>query len=453
MAITFWDLLLSPIYLIVIFIIASSYQKKKIQRNPFYKYYTTGLLVKITGGVALCLVYVFYYGGGDTINYYESSKALLNMAFKDLKVFTSIMLGDNSTENLYFFDDKTGYPVYWKKEGSFFFSRLGVFFCALGCKSIVPMTILLAWACYTGMWKLYLLFCEHFPKISDRLAIAILFIPSVVFWGSGLLKDTVTMSAVGWYAYSFHRFFIKKERISVHFFSFLLSNYLIISIKPYIAFALLPGSLIWLSNEMTSRIQNKLIKHVATPFFISVGILLGYLVLNQLGDSLGLYAVDTVFERAVVVQSDLKKEYYGGNTFDIGDFDASFTSMLSKSHLAIAAALFRPYLWDVRNPVMLISALENTYILFLTLFLLLKLKIFSFFSLIGKNPLLLFSITFSLFFAFSVGITTPNFGSLVRLRIPCIPFYVASLFVLRYLYEQRREQAKINSGKATYATR
>jgi hypothetical protein len=111
--------------------------------------------------------------------------------------------------------------------------------------------------------------------------------------------------------------------------------------------------------------------------------------------------------------------------------------MLGKAHLAIAATLFRPYLWDARNPVMLISALENTYILLLTIFLLVRLKFFGFFSLIGENPLLLFAVLFALFFAFSVGIATSNFGSLVRLKIPCIPFYVSSLFVLKYLYEQK----------------
>jgi hypothetical protein len=152
----------------------------------------------------------------------------------------------------------------------------------------------------------------------------------------------------------------------------------------------------------------------------------------------------------VVVNIDQKQEYYGGNSFDIGEFDADPLSMLSKAHVAIAATLFRPYLWDVRNVVMLASALENTYIMLLTIFLLFRLKVIGFFSLIGKNPMLLFSVLFSLFFAFSVGIATSNFGSLVRLKIPCIPFYVASLFVLKFFYDQKIskvEELKNKKGK------
>jgi hypothetical protein len=212
---------------------------------------------------------------------------------------------------------------------------------------------------------------------------------------------------------------------------------LLISIKPYILFALLPGSVLWLTNERLSKVQNKILKSLAAPFFILFGTGLSFLLLSQMGDVLGIYAIDKVLDRAVVVNIDQKQEYYNGSSFDIGHFDADPLSMLSKAHLAIAATLFRPYLWDVRNVVMLMSALENTYILCLTLFLLVRLKVFSFFTLIGANPLLLFSFLFSLFFAFSVGIATSNFGSLVRLKIPCIPFYVAGLFVLKYFYDQK----------------
>ena len=68
--------------------------------------------------------------------------------------------------------------------------------------------------------------------------------------------------------------------------------------------------------------------------------------------------------------------------------------------------------------------------------LLIKLKFFGFFKYINKNSLLLFSVLFSVFFAFSVGLTVANFGSLVRLRIPELPFFVASLFIIQHHYNQ-----------------
>jgi hypothetical protein len=217
---------------------------------------------------------------------------------------------------------------------------------------------------------------------------------------------------------------------------------LLLSIKPYILFALLPGSIIWLANDRLQIVQSEVLRKVFAPLFISIGALIGFLLLSQLSGSLGAFSVDKVLDKAVESNVDQKSDHYKGNSFDIGDFDASLGSMASKAHLAIAYGLFGPFLWNVKNPVMLLSALENTYILSLTFFLLLKLKFVGFFTLIWKNPLVLFSVLFSLFFAFSVGIATSNFGSLVRLKIPCIPFFVSSLFVLKYFYDEQTYLSK-----------
>lgn len=436
MIVSIFDLLLAPIYLLFIYFITGYIQHKNERRNPLYKWYTKGVMVKISGAIAVCLIYQFYYTGGDTTNYYMTTQAISNLLSKDVNMFLDVMGGNNSLANYSYFDANTGYPVYWRDSTALFVSRLFIPLYFISCKSFIVMAMMLAWACYTGVWRLFLLFCDQFPKLEKQFAISILFIPSVVFWGSGLLKDTITLSAVGWYTYKFYYFFIRKEYKLLSIIHLFVASFLLIAIKPYIFFALLPGSLIWLSNEKLATVQSKILKFVAAPFFISLGLGLSFLLLSQMGDFLGLYAIDNVLDRAVIVNLDQKQEYYGGNSFDIGDFDANVGSMLGKAHLAIAATLFRPYLWDAKNPVMLLSALENTYIMLLTFFLLVRLKFFGFFRLIGRNPLLLFSVLFSLFFAFSVGIATSNFGSLVRLKIPCIPFYVSSLFVLKYFYDQ-----------------
>jgi hypothetical protein len=438
MVLSIFDLLLTPIYLLFIYFCSSYVQHKNRITEPLYKWYTRGLFAKLAGAIAVCLIYQFYYKGGDTTNYFETSRAISNLFSKDSDAFFKIMSGDNSLESLSKFDQDTGYPIYWYNDKTFFVSRLLVPICLLSFKSFIVSTILLAWICYSGVWRLFLLFNREFPHLQKQLAVSILFIPSVIFWGSGLLKDTITLSAVGWYTYHFYYFFIQKKYTFSSGMYVFISAVMLIAIKPYILFALLPGSIIWLSNERLAKIQNKVIRTMAAPFFISIGVVTGFVILSQMDDVLGVYSLDKVLDKAVESNLDQKQDYYGGNSFDIGDFDPSIEGVLSKAHLAVSATLFRPYLWDAKNPVMFASALENTYILLLTIFLLFRLKFVGFFSLIGRKPLLLFSVLFSLFFAFSVGIATSNFGSLVRLKIPCIPFYVSSLFVLKYFYDQSR---------------
>ena len=430
-----FDILLPIIYILFILFFAITIQRINIKSNPVYKYYTLGLFVKLLGAISLCLIYTYYYEGGDTTYYFNSGIAFTNLLTENISGYISILVNGNTPENFSYFNSSTGYPFYWVDFNSFFVSIAISPIIFIACKSFFATAILLAWLCYSGVWKLYLLFSGQFPAIQKQLAIAILFVPSVAFWGSGILKDTITFSAVGWFTFCFYGYLIKKEFKIAQLISLLIASWLLISIKPYIFFALLPGAIIMAFYGRISEIQNKIARQVITPVFIIFGMWLGVYSLSQLGKSLGVYNVDTILERAVIVQNDLKQDYYGSNSYDIGKLDANMSSLLGKSHLAIAAALFRPYLWDVKNPVMLLSALENTYTLLLTIFLLIKLKVVGVFRLIGNHPLLLFSVLFSLFFAFSVGLTTANFGALVRLRIPCIPFFVASLFILKYYYD------------------
>jgi hypothetical protein len=415
---TIWDLLLPPIYLFIIFFIADLIRKRNIVSDDAYKYFTYGLFAKILGGIFLCLIYVFYYNGGDTVNYYQSSGCMINLLFKDWRDFLEAIFKSEPVDRYMYFDYETGFPVYWLRDKYAFFTvKLIIPFELLAFKSFIVTSILTATVSFTGMWKLYQVFYREYPEIKKELAIAILFIPSVVFLGSGLMKDTFTIGAVGWYTYAFYYVFIKKDIKYSIIFALLISTYIIVSIKPYILFALLPGSLIWMLSNRLKNIKNVFFRWFAAPLLVTIIAASGYFIMLKMSDDLGVYAMDKVLDRAVVVQQDLKKDYYGGKTYDLGDFDASIGSMLSKAPLAINYALFRPYLWDAKNLVMLISALENAFILGFTILLLIRLRVVNFFSLIRANPLLLFSFLFAIFFAFLVFYNVINIANHFQSKI------------------------------------
>ena len=432
-----FDILLPPIYILIIIFAAYYVKKKHIRTKPEYQYFIQGLLVRITGAIALGLVYYFYYGGGDTTNYFQTASAYGKLLFENKDDFWVAMFG-HADKHYFTFSESTGFPIYKPKDHhSFFVVRLLIPIVTLGLHSYFVSAILVATITYGGIWKLYQTFLAEFPELKKELAIACLFIPSCVFWGSGLMKDSFTLSGVGWFTYAFYNLFIIKKRSLKYVIYILISSYVILAIKPYIFFALLPGSILWLSNQQIKKINHAFIRLIASPVLLIAAAGAGYWALTQMGDSLGFYKVDTVLDRAVIVQQDMKADHYGGKAFDIGDFDASFVGIVSKAPIAIFSGIFRPGLWDIKNAVMAVSSLENTYLLLLTFFLLFKLKFLGFFRFIRKNPLLLFAMLFSLFFAFSVGLTVANFGSLVRLRIPELPFFVSGIFILRHLYEKQ----------------
>jgi hypothetical protein len=56
-----------------------------------------------------------------------------------------------------------------------------------------------------------------------------------------------------------------------------------------------------------------------------------------------------------------------------------------------------------------------------------------------QDPTILFCLVFSLIFAFAVGVSTYNFGTLMRYKIPLMPFYCVGLvLILDYVNKLRK---------------
>ena len=437
-----FDLLLSPFYILLVFLIASSYKRLNFEtkKKDYYRYFLPALACKIFGGICLCLIYTYYYTyGGDVTNYYFTSCTYINVLlegdfsrFFGLFDFTDVesLREINSIGNY-------GYLYFSLSDSYAFFTvLLTVPFCFIACKSFVVTTILLSSVSFIGLWKLYEVFVAHFKELSKGFAIAIFFVPSVFFWGSGILKDTYSLSAVGFYTYAFYHFLILKERRLKYLMLLILASLAIILIKPYIFFALAPGSIIWNYFYKIQKIKNPVLRTLSLPIILIFTGLVVVVGLQFFGQYLGEYNLDNVLVKAVKTQQDLIRDQYGGNSYNIGQFDPTIAGITSKIPAALNMALFRPYIWDARNPVMLISGLENLFMLGFSLYILFKVKITVLIKSLFGHPLLIFSILFALFFAFSVGLTTANYGALVRLKIPCIPFYLSSLFIIYYLNKE-----------------
>jgi hypothetical protein len=124
-----------------------------------------------------------------------------------------------------------------------------------------------------------------------------------------------------------------------------------------------------------------------------------------------------------------------GSGYTLGEMDGSFIGMLRLAPKAINVSLFRPYPWEVSNPLMLLSALESTGFLFLALYVFWKRR----YSVLKAldHPDIAFTMVFSIVFAFAVGVSTFNFGSLARYKIPLLPFFFIGLALILHSKSDR----------------
>ena len=440
--IAYWEYSLSVFDLVVLYIVFARQKNLNVGRYPEYRYLLWGLFAKVFGGVIFSLIYFYYYKGGDTISYFYSSVAMGNLARQDPMAYLTVLFGDNSLENRELFTMETGkpYSYVYQDDRTFMVIRLISPFTLLTFNSYLITTLLVSSLSYVGIWKCYRTFVRYYPELRRQLAIAVLFMPSSVFWGSAILKDTFTFSATCWYIHCVDNiFFLKQRRFSSAIY-LAVAIFLIISIKPYIFMVLFPVSLVWVFYARISRIRNALVKYLFLPASLVLMMVLSFYVLSSMGDQLGKFSLDNALETVVINQQDLKRtEEYGSNYFDLGELDASWTSILSKYPMATNATLFRPYVWESRSLVILLAALENLWLLYLFLSTVWRAQIVLFFTMVIKNPLVLMCMVFALNYAFVAGVTTPNFGALVRFKIPLIPMFVSGLFIMRYLLAQRKK--------------
>lgn len=460
---TIWDIVLWPFYLLVIYYFARRVRDKRIEKNPEYQYYIAGLFAKIAGGIGVCLIYAFYYVGGDTIGYSEGSSYLSRVLTTDPPCWLSIMFDNRTPENRLCFSYELtgGTPMYWWDHCSFSVIRFTNLLSLLGFRSFILTTILIAVLTYPGVWRLFLLFYHEFPHQKKAIALSILFVPSVCFWGSAILKDSYTLSASCWLIYAFYYLFLKQKlsemepkRIIYYIGVIFISIFVLLSLKPYIFLAVFIGLLLMITHRGFKRFESSFLRGLFFPLMIITIWGGGLFTLNQVRDELGsnYSSLDGMLEKAVLTQQDLiSSERYGKNFFDIGEFDATLGGVLGKAPKAMIAGLFRPYLWECNNPVMFISGVENFFLLFAS-FYVIVLSIVAMFkrgirymvSTTFDHSLIVFSIIFSITFAFFIGLTTANFGALVRYKIPLIPFLLASMFSIINRY---------NISKAEYLSK
>lgn len=431
------------LYMLVMGGISFYIQVTRVKTEPLYRHYMKAVLAKIISSVVFCLIYIYYYNGGDTVCYYETARSIANLGMKNPADMLAVLTSAPSPENYSLFDQTTGYPwafMYYDSQ-TFFVAKMLVPILFVAFRSYLVASVILSWLSFFGIWKLFMMFCRQFKGMEKLFVFGVLFVPSVLFWGSGILKDTFTFSAVCWFIVGLNSIILKRKRIS-NIIIVLLASFVMLSIKPYILISLLPGAIVWVLYTRISKLNSKAIRYLSIPAIYVFSFLVGFGILSALGDRLGKFSIEKMLVTASITQKDLKQDYYHGNSFDIGELEPTPAGVLKKLPAAIMVGLFRPYIWEARNVVMLVSGLENLLYLTLTIILLFRMVVDFrlFFRVLLDNPILIFLLSYSFFFSGLVGLSTSNFGALVRFKIPFLPSFICAILILNFFLGSKKSK-------------
>ena len=437
------DIILFPVYVAVFYYLIKLNRKKL--SDPLLKIYLTrGFMVKILACIAFT-VFNTYLSPGDSIGvYYPEGVNLYQLILKDPSNLDKLFFTPASNIDFNFLSEPTNSAIF-VSENNYMVVRITALFSFLSFGSYMVTNLFFAMLSFAGMWRLFKFFYALYPTLHKEMAIAILYFPTVVFWSSGVFKDPICIAGIGFITYSLYKIVYARESILSNSIIILIFGYLLINLKIYILISYLPCLILFLVLKNIALIKNAILKILIGPAIFILVIIGVISVIDNYKMELGMYAADDVVETIKRQQTTFaQQEDYATSNFNLGvEFDGTLPGLIKIIPFAITATLFRPFIWESKKMSTLLSSLESLAIMLFTLFVFFKSGFLGFFRTIIRDSGALFSFSFAMIFGLFVGASTLNFGSLVRYKIPCLPFYLIALFIVLDVAKQKKKKALI----------
>ena len=438
----FWyDWLISFLIIMTILIWSKSFISKNHNDILINKYFSKAIALKVVGSLAFSIYHIYMYGGGDTFGYFLTGQSITKTFFTAPADFFSLaFLPLSDISNLV---DRVEwlYPdnIMWTAESNYFSARIAAIIELFTFQAYLPTALIYSLISFWGIWKCFKFFNKLFPGQDKIIAISFLYFPTVVFWGSGLGKDSVSLGAICGLTVCAYQIFIYKTKLIKNAIGMALCLFVLFIIKAYIALAFMMPLALSITFIYIGGVKNILGKIVVVPLLI--GILLGSAILlnGYIQNNFLQFSVESINSRIIVANTVLQE---AGSAYDLGIKPEDINGlgdMLPFFPKAVVATWYRPWLWEAKNPAMLLSALESVFLLFLTLIILIRGYFLKIFYIFLRNPVLFSLFVYAFIFSGLIGLSTGNFGTLVRYKIPMLPFLVMVLLLTNSILKSKSD--------------
>lgn len=373
--------------------------------------------LKLLAGVAIWYIYTYYYtdrGTGDQYRYFDDA-AIMFEAFKQNPLYFFELffdLGRNKAEL------KPYYELFmnWDKEYNYAWvidNRTVIRFNALvyffSWGNFHVHTLFMNMLSFTGLILLFKSVYPFFISKAKILFVAVFFMPTVLFWGSGVLKEGILIFGLGLFCFGFFK--IMHDEINIkNAIAFILGILVLTSIKVYVLLCLVPAAI-------TYYILRKVSFKKIWPVFGVIQLSLVLLIFNLKWINPELDIANKLwFKRNDFV--NVANDWDAKSAIPAIPFEKSAISILIHSPQAIYNALLRPTVFEIKSITYVLPAIENFCVLTLIALMLLFFKK----PKREEQLFIMFALTFIVYLAVMIGLVTPILGAIVRYKLPLMPF-------------------------------
>ena len=423
------DFLLFPVYVALFYFLFSA--RRKNYTDPILQHYhKQGFWIKIIAVIGFTFFNTMLSVGDSFLLFFTEGTNICHMIIKDLSQIKWLYLPSSEYDQSLLKNPAN--MGYLKNENNYMIVRITAILSFLSFQKYLILNLFFSMLSFSGVWRLYRFFYEQYPHLHKQFAIAILYLPTFVFWSSGILKDPICTGALGWITYALYEALYKKKDLLKNVVIIFIAGYLLYVIKVYILISYVPFFLLFLVLKNVNLIKSRVLRITFVFGLIFLAMAMFTTVMQQLAGTLGNYGGADVTKNISIYQKAYAEQEDVGSSFSLGvEYDGSVSSLIKIAPAAIIATLYRPFIWESKKVSTLLSSIESMVIMFFTLAVFYKAGPKNFIMPILKDPTVMYCILFAILFALFVGATTANFGTLVRYKIPCMPFYIIAIFLIQ----------------------
>ncbi|MBS1683058.1 MAG: hypothetical protein JST48_15205 [Bacteroidetes bacterium] len=362
-------------------------------------------------GLSVGLVYRFYYSANDTWVFFDNASKLANLAIRDFQVYLKILFDFSEAQN----------PIIEIEDfRSIIFIKILSLFCLASGNNYWVCTLYFSLISFLSSWFLFQRIIKFFLDSTAAATLAFLFFPSVVFWSSGIEKETLSLASL--YVLSailLNVFYERKIRSSLWAMG-LVATLIVWTLKYYWAAVFFVAGLSLLLVQVLVKKYPRAQNHFTLFYLVCLTVLgIGASFLHP------NFNLRYVLEVVVSNHDEFVAISSNENLIHYDNLSPTVTSALINAPWALVSGLFRPFINEGQGAFGFLASVENFFIL------LLFFGSFGIFIQKMKRPSLLFlSVAcYSTVLCIFLAIATPNLGTLSRYRVGFLPFLV---FILAY---------------------
>lgn len=369
------------------------------------KVITSLAAVKMLIGAFYVFCHISYINGGDVLHYFNDGNIIFSHIDNPLH-FIQLVFGGNGGEIPTHLSEPIYAMGFWSDPAAYMVVRLNALFRLFSFGNIYTHGLFAGFLSFIGIFAIAKVFVRYLN--ASKIAILSLFLfPSLLFWTSGLQKESITVLCIGWITYftisAGNGSFMKRYLILT-----IVAACLLFVTRSYLLLLFMPSIVAYLVTS--KRPKYPLLNYFGV--YALAFLLLVFLPVPLLGMS-GL----DILSNKIHQFSSLR---VGNTSIDLAYSNYNMLELIQYLPRSLFNTIVRPTPGDINTLYLALSGVESWIVTFILITFFFRFRRFN----EKQKNIMLFCLFYGWSFLIVIGWIVPNIGAILRYRSISLLFLV-----------------------------